>query len=147
MPQPAKLETIMIEVSPKQPLPPGTGQDTEIECDLRPLGNANHGRLKSNGDIELDQGHGPFCIQLTLKGLEWQDKDPLWVRQGQCPDSAQVASQQIWLDRKPNGKTMILLNMNVGEACDLHYRMNFKGDYYCDPIMKNGGGNIFQDNA
>jgi hypothetical protein len=139
---PKEVENIIIEVSPKQPLPPPSGKATEIECVLKPLGNATHGRLKPDGKIQLDSGFGPFCIQFTANGLDWADSEPFWIRQDQCPKNAHVAAP-IWIEEKANGKTITLLNMNVGDACELHYRMNFKGDFYCDPVMENGGGNIF----
>lgn len=137
------VETIVIQVSPEKPLPPKQGNATPIKCELKELRTSGKGGLQSD-KIVLDPGEGPFCIELKLDGsLDWDQAEPLWIQEGACPGSNQIASQQIWLDRKPNGKTITLLNMNVGNPCELHYRMNFSEGYYCDPIMQNGGGNIF----
>ena len=136
-----QIEEIMIEVTPVGPQPnPPPSIDTPIECTLQQKGSSNGGKL--DGDrIVLDQYAGPFCVRLKLKGwLNWRAGDPLWVAKDNCPTSAQVDHEQIWLYKNPKNDTIVLLDMNVGDACTLHYRMNFEGNVHCDPIMSNGGG-------
>ena len=134
-----QIQSLKIEVVPPRDLPaPGS----PVECELRELGSSGPGRLKG-GKIELDAGEGPFCIEFKLSGnLDWKAGDPVWTDERQCPASGQTASQQIWVDRNPDKKSLTLLNMNVGASCDIHYRLNFTDGYYYDPIMSNGGGNI-----
>jgi hypothetical protein len=145
--KPKQLESLVIEVRPPTPLPPKQGAQTQIDCQLLEISTSGKGHLKS-GKIELEQGEGPFCIQLKLAGaLDWDTRDPLWIEEGQCPGSSKVASQQIWVDRTANKKAVTLLNMNVGSPCELHYRMNFSDGYFCDPIMSNGGGNILSSDS
>jgi hypothetical protein len=136
-----QIEDVHIEVSPAGPQPnPPPAVDTHIDCILSQQGSSKGARL--HGDrIVLDEFAGPFCIRLKLKGwLKWRDGDPLWITRDNCPSRAAVDHEQIWLDKNPKNDTIVLLDMNVGDACTLHYRMNFQGNVHCDPIMDNGGG-------
>jgi len=136
-----QIEEISIEVTPVGPQPnPPPSVDTPIECTLQQKGSSNGGKLEGNR-IVLQQFAGPFCIRLKLKGwLQWRANDPLWVAKDNCPKIAGVDHDQIWLDKNPKNDTIVLLDMNFGDACTLHYRMNFEGNVHCDPIMENGGG-------
>jgi hypothetical protein len=136
-----QIEEIYIEVTPVGPQPnPPPSVDTHIDCTLQAKGSINGGKV-SNNQIELDQSAGPFCIRLKLKDwLEWRQDDPLWVAKDDCPHSAQVDHQQIWLNKNPHDNTIEFLDMNVGDRCTLHFRMNFAGNVHCDPIIDNGGG-------
>ena len=139
-----QFEDIFIEVKPRglQPVPP-PAVDTEIYVDLTQIGSTAGGRLKVKQQIiELDATKGPFRIKFKLKDwLEWREGDPFWIIKDSCPTNEDVDHQQIWLDKKPTGKTITIVDMNVDAACALHYRLNFEGNVFCDPIIENGGGN------
>jgi len=136
-----QIEDVHIEVSPAGPQPnPPPPMDTHIDCILTQQGSSKGAKLQGDR-IVLDEFGGPFCIRLKLKGwLKWRAGDPLWITRDNCPSSPAVDHEQIWLDKNPKNDTIVLLDMNVGDACTLHYRMNFEGHVHCDPIMDNGGG-------
>lgn len=138
-----QIEEIKIEVSPADTLPSSPpASDTAIRCSLRQTGNGGGKGWRLQEDrLVLDEFEGPFCIRLKLKGgLKWRAGDPLWIARDRCPERPQIDHEQIWLDKNPKNDTIVLLDMNVGEPCTLHYRMNFEGNLHCDPIVDNRGG-------
>ena len=131
-------ERIVIDVSPNgAPRPNG-----ERDCTLTQRSAGANGRLVGQ-NIELDPTYGPFLIKFVLdQNLDWNNQDPLWIRQGACPGSKQIDSQQIWAG-SAQGKSVTIMDMNVAAACTLKYRMNFSDNTFCDPVIENGGGNNF----
>jgi len=134
-----KFHNISVNVTPKGAIPP-TG---DVPCDITAKGNPGGGSVHNN-KIKLDDTEGPFCIQFHLDNkLDW-DADPIWIKKNVCPNNASSEPDQIWVDKTPQGQVLTIMNMNVGSPCELHYRLNFTGGLSCDPIMENGGGNIFR---
>ena len=134
-----KFHAIKVKVTPSGTIPP-TG---EVPCDVTAIGNPGGGSVQNN-KIKLDPTEGPFCIQFDLDNrLDW-DADPIWIKKNNCPNNASSEPDQIWVDNTPDNGVLTIMNMNVGGPCELHYRLNFTGGRYCDPIMENGGGNIFR---
>lgn len=132
-----KFHTIKVKVTPRGAVPP-TG---EVLCDIDPI-SVGGGKVQNN-KISLDAREGPFCIQFKLdNSLDWSS-DPIWVQLDDCPDTSCSEPDQIWVEKTPKNKILTILNMNVGNPCELHYRLNFTGGRFCDPIMDNGGGNTF----
>lgn len=133
-----RFHTIKVKVTPRGAIPP-TG---EVACDIDPNGPVGGGKVQNN-KISLDAGEGPFCIQFKLdNSLDW-DADPIWVQLNTCPTGQCSEPDQVWVDKTPENRVLTIMNMNVGGACELHYRLNFTGGRFCDPIMDNGGGNTF----
>ena len=134
-----KFQTIGVKVTPTGAIPP-TG---DVPCNITAIGAPGGGSVQNN-KIKLDATEGPFCIQFELdKALDW-DTDPIWIKKNKCPKSAGGEPDQIWVDPTPEDGVLTIMNMNVGNACELHYRLNFTAGRFCDPIMENGGGNIFR---
>jgi len=135
-----KFHAIKVKVTPSGPALP-TG---EIPCDIRAVGNPSGGKVNNNR-IELDRGEGPFCLQFDLDhSLNWTSEgDPIWVRQNECPMNASYVPDQIWIDKTPKNGVLTIMDMNVGDHCTLHYRLNFANGQFCDPVIENSGGNTF----
>lgn len=134
-----KFHSIKVKVKPSGTIPP-TG---EVPCDIKDAGSSG-GRVEGN-KIKLDDGEGPFCIQFVLDNdLEWATNgDPIWIQKDACPQDACSVPDQIWVDKTPKNGILTIMNMNVGDRCELHYRLNFTDGRFCDPIIENGGGNTF----
>ena len=135
-----KFHAIKVKVRPANGIPP-TG---EVACDITVVGNSSGGKVENN-KITLDRGEGPFCLQFDLDhSLEWAtDVDPIWLQKDSCPDNACSVPDQIWVDKTPRKGVLTIMDMNVGDGCELHYRLNFTEGRYCDPVIENGGGNNF----
>jgi hypothetical protein len=117
-----------------------TGQ--KVECQILP--DAGYEHYVSNNEINLTENGGPFRIEFRLEDpLEWDGADPMNTSQAGCPGKHTNDDQQIFL-QSPNGKFLTILNLNGGDPCTIHYRMNFLDGSYCDPIMNNGGTSIFR---
>ena len=134
-----KFHTIKVNVTPRGSIPPAG----EVPCDITLQGGSG-GKVDRN-KIELDAGEGPFCIQFDLdRSLQWDTTgEPIWIWRDECPKWECHDRSQIWVDKPPKNGVLTIMNMNVGAPCELHYRLNFAGDRYCDPIIENGGGNNF----
>jgi len=132
---------IKVHVTPQGALPPGGGN---VPCDITAVGNVGGGRVEDN-HIILNATEGPFCIRFVLNhaGLNWDVNDPFWVSANSCPTGPSSVSEQVWVNPSIQNKTLTILNMNVDQRAELHYRLNFLNGYSCDPIMDNGGGNNF----
>jgi len=135
----SKFHAIKVKVTPKEPVSPSG----EVPCDVSAPGGGNGWKVEHN-KIELDPTEGPFCIQFDLdKSLDWAS-DPIWIQKDSCPMSSCSEPDQVWVDKTPEKGVLTIMNMNVGNRCQLHYRLNFTGDRYFDPIIENGGGNNFE---
>ncbi len=134
-----KFHAMKVRVTPTGPaLPSG-----EIPCDITYPGHGNGGTVKDNRII-LKKGEGPFCLQFDLQGLDWAtDEDPIWVQEGTCPTGACSPPEQVWVWKEHKDRVATMMDMNVGDQCELHYRLNFANGQFCDPVIENGGGNIF----
>ena len=117
----------------KKPGSPGTG---EIQCTIKPESGSNP--YVADNVINLPENGGAFRIQFRLEGLDWNHNEPFYSSQAGCPDHKTNDDTQIFL-QAPNGKFLTILNLNGGAACQIHYRMNFTGGIWCDPILNNGG--------
>ena len=119
----------------------GTGSHpNEITCSITGKPGSEH--YVTGNKISLPSFAGPFEIKFQLAGdLDWQDHDAFNTQKGNCPPRGTHCKDQIWL-QPPNGKELSILNLNGGQKCKVHYRMNFADGTYCDPIMDNGGNSI-----
>ena len=135
-----KFHAIKVRVTPRGAIPP-TG---EVVCDITLVGNAGGGHV-ANNTITLDPDEGPFALQFDLDHrLDWAAQgDLIWLQENECPEDACPVPSTIWLSQTQNNHVLTIMNMNVGAACDLHYRLNFTDGRYCDPVIENGGGNRF----
>lgn len=135
-----KFHAIRVKVTPSGTIPP-TG---EVACNLTVLGNSGGGKVTGN-TITLDSDKGPFALQFDLdRSLDWATEgDLIWVQENQCPTSSCSVTRQVWVDETPNNRVLTIMNMNVGDPCELHYRLNFTNGRFCDPVIENGGGNRF----
>jgi hypothetical protein len=111
----------------------------EYECDILPDDHQS-GPYVSNNVITLPNKGGPFRIKYRLVNLDWNTADPFWSKKSGCPNGKGNDEEQIFL-QPPNGREMAILDLNEGDKCQIHYRMNFQGGYFCDPIVDNGGNN------
>lgn len=135
-----KFHAIKVKVTPTGPsLPTG-----EIPCEIRAVGNTSGGKVEDN-KIKLDREEGPFCLQFDLDhSLEWAaDGDLIWIMEDECPTSASYVPEQIWIDKTPKNGVLTIMDMNVDDRCELHYRLNFADGHFCDPVIENSGGNTF----
>lgn len=135
-----KFHAIKVKVTPIEPIP-STG---EVACNITVLGSAGGGHVAGNR-IKLDPEEGPFALQFDLDHrLDWATQgDLIWLQEDSCPTGACSVPSQIWVDETPNNRVLTIMNMNVGERCVLHYRLNFTNGRFCDPVIENGGGNRF----
>jgi hypothetical protein len=114
----------------------------QIQCEILP--DPGSEGYVSNNEINLTPNGGPFRIQFRLEDpLDWDTAEPINTSQAGCPGKHTNDDQQIFL-QSPNGKFLTILNLNGGDPCTIHYRMNFADGTYCDPIMNNGGTSIFR---
>jgi hypothetical protein len=135
-----KFHAIKVKVTPSGTIPP-TGA---VACDIRAVGNPTGGKVEKN-KIELFEGEGPFCLQFDLDNrLEWATQgDLIWIQKNACPEDTCPVPDQMWIDKTPNNRVLTIMDMNVGEPCTFHYRLNFSDGRYCDPVIENSGGNTF----
>jgi hypothetical protein len=135
-----KFHAIKVKVMPSGTIP----QTGEVACNLTVLGNTGGGKVTGN-NIELDHAKGPFALQFDLdRSLDWATSgDLIWLLEGSCPMDVCPVPNQIWIDNTPRNRVLTIMDMNTGPKCELHYRLNFTDGRYCDPVIENGGGNIF----
>jgi hypothetical protein len=109
-----------------------------VTCSIQPDNGASAPYV-SNDTITLPEREGPFRIRFRLDGLDWDSAEPMATRRGGCPQGKKGNdNEQIFL-QPPVKREMTIVNLNAGEPCTIHYRMNFTNDDYCDPIMINRG--------
>lgn len=112
----------------------------EIICSITPKAGSEH--YVSNDTITLPSFTGPFQITFdVVEPLEWQDHDPFNTEKGNCPARGGTCKDQIWL-QPADGSELSVLNLNSGQKCKVHYRMNFADGTWCDPVMDNGGNSF-----
>lgn len=105
-----------------------------------------------HGPIECPYDSGSHVISFHLTdrsglGLQFAStaEEAMWVAQSgsSCPTAAGNGGQ-IEFPYKPHPHLLMVNDRNSGEACELHYQLNFVGNdgqsYPHDPIISNGGG-------
>jgi hypothetical protein len=105
-----------------------------------------------HGPIECPYDSGSHVISFHLAdhsglGLQFASsaEEAIWVSQSgsDCPKGVGNGGQ-ILFPYAPSNHLLKVVNRNSGDACELHYQLNFLGTdgkpYPHDPIIKNGGG-------
>lgn len=110
----------------------------EIICEILPDGGSSATYVRNNL-ITLPAGEGPFRIRFRLEGLAWDPDHPIATAKGKCPAGKKANENEQIFFQLPNDRDLTIINLNAGDACQVHYRMNFDDGTYCDPIMDNGG--------
>jgi hypothetical protein len=117
----------------------GVVSGKEIECDILPDDPGSNGYVTGN-KIKLPKDDGPFRIQFKLDGLEWDEDNPFNTSRNGCPPAGGKTNDDAQIFLQPaTQNSLTILNLNDGDECQIHYRMNFADGTYCDPIMDNGG--------
>jgi len=120
--------------------PNGGSNGKQIDCDLAPGDNASRPYVTKD-KVTLTKDEGPFRIEFELDGLYWDEDNPFNTsRAAGCPPGNKKTNdnEQIFL-QPANGRSLVVLNLNDGDACRIQFRMNFADGTYCDPILENGG--------
>ena len=135
-----KFHALKVRVTPVGEIP-DTGP---VECDITSPGGGNGWKVEDN-EIHLEKAEGPFCIQFDLDNdLDWDVDDPIWIQEDICPEGACPRPDQIWIFKNPRRELLTIMDMNVGDGCRFKYRLNFTDGRYCDPVIENGGNNVFE---
>jgi hypothetical protein len=107
------------------------------------------GKKPHESKIDFEKGTGPHTVKFKLndhtgRNLRFDLDAPIWDHKSEtgCPPAGSSSDQIEVVDCIDNQLTAI--NKNSGQACTLHYQLNFVDDYgsaqRVDPIFKNGGG-------
>jgi hypothetical protein len=107
------------------------------------------GKKPHESRVDFEKGSGPHRIKFKLhdrtnRNLRFDASNPIWDHKSEagCPAAGSNSDQIEIVDCNDNQLT--ILNRNSGEACTLHYQLNFRGEdgsaEPVDPIFKNGGG-------
>jgi hypothetical protein len=107
------------------------------------------GKKPHESKIDFDKGSGPHKIKFRLddrtsRDLRFDAANPIWDHksEAECPPAGSNSDQIEIIDCTDTQLTVV--NKNSGEACTLHYQLNFRDGVGSaepvDPIFKNGGG-------
>ena len=116
----------------------GSGLDWDID-----------GKKPHESSIKFEKDTGPHEVKFKLKDssgrdLRFDPAGPIWSHKHEtdCPPHG-AESDQIEIV-KCTDKELTITNKNSGDACTLHYQLNFVdgrgGAEPVDPVFKNGGG-------
>jgi hypothetical protein len=146
----------MEEVMPTNTVAPPPIDKIKVRVDMELIGKswdfnlvaddpASGPYVKPGNRIEVPNGPQTkieFKLQGSAAGkLDFNESDPIWVQENQCPTS-QCSDPDVRIT--DINKNKLEINDLNTKATELHYRLNFVdragGEYEWDPIIRNGGG-------
>jgi hypothetical protein len=96
--------------------------------------------------VQIPAKAGAYMVHFTINGnnnIKFAAADPIWVQAGSKPTAPTLDSQITAVVTTTNGKDLFILDQNTGKPTELYYRLNFTGHGPLDPIMDNGGSNLW----
>ena len=108
------------------------------------------GKKPKKSVLEFAQGSGSHTISFKLhdstgRHLRFDTQDPFWAHVSEvelCPAKGSSADQTKVVSC--TDKELTVSNANSGDACTIHYQLNFVDQQSravpVDPMIKNGGG-------